>query len=295
MSIQTRRTKVGRIPNFLIIGAMKGGTTALYRYLQPHPEIFMPAVKAPEFFVAEANWTRGLEWYRRQFAGADEHVVAVGEASNAYTKYPQFQGVPERIASHIPDVRMIYLVRDPIDRIRSHYQTRAWQGDERAPIGTAVFDDPRYLSYSRYWLQLEQYLSWFPREQILVITSEGLRNARKDSLRRVFEFLGVDAGFVPDNADREIYRSGDHSSSSLVPLKVRKALKRHLPAAKRAKELENHVFRTLDRLRGRGTAPPRPPVVMPESVRTRLAAMLEGDVRQLRAFLGSDLDGWGIA
>jgi hypothetical protein len=295
VSIQTRRTKVGRVPNFLIIGAMKGGTTALYRYLQPHPEIFMPAMKAPEFFVAEANWSRGLEWYRRQFAGADERVVAVGEASNAYTKYPQFQGVPQRIASHIPDVRMIYLVRDPIDRIRSHYQTRSWQGDERAPIETAVFEDPRYLSYSRYWLQLEQYLSWFPPEQILVITTEGLRTERKGALRRAFGFLGVDAGFVPDNADREFYRSGDHSSSSLVPLKVRKALKRHLPAAKRAKELENHVFRTLDTLRGRRAAPPRPPVVMPESVRTRLAAMLEDDVRQLHAFLGSDLDGWGIA
>jgi hypothetical protein len=145
-----------------------------------------------------------------------------------------------------------------------------------------VFDDPRYLSYSRYWLQLEQYLSWFAPEQILVITTEGLRNAREDSLRRVFEFLGVDAGFVPDNADREFYRSGDHSSSSLVPLKVRKALKRHLPAAKRAKELENRVFRTLDTVRGRRAASPRPPVVMPESVRTRLAAMLEDDAAASR-------------
>jgi len=294
VSVQTRRTKVGRLPNFLIIGAMKGGTTALYRYLQPHPEVFMPAVKALEFFLADADRSRRLEWYRQQFAGADEHVVAVGEASNAYTKFPQFRGVPERIASQIPDVRMIYLVRDPIDRIRSHYQTRVWQGDERAPIETAVFDDPRYVDYSRYWLQLEQYLSWFPPEQILVITTEGLRNERKGSLRRVFEFLGVDPAFVPDNADREFYRSGDHPHSSLVPLRVRKALKKHLPAAKRAKELENHVFRALDTLRGRSAAPARPPIVMSDPIRTRLSAMLEGDVRQLRGFLGPEFDGWGI-
>jgi len=286
---------VGRLPNFLIIGAMKGGTTALYRYLQSHPEVFMPAVKAPEFFVAESNWHRGLEWYRRQFARADENMIAVGEASNAYTKYPQFQGVPARIASHIPDVRMIYLVRDPIERIRSHYQTRVWQGDERAPIGTAVFDDPRYVNYSSYWLQLEQYLTWFAPEQILVITTEALRGSREVTLRRVFEFLGVNAGSLPDNADREFYVSGDHSSSSLVPLRVRKALKRHLPAAKRAKELENHVFRVIDSLRGGKAAQPRPPIVMPESVRVRLAATLEDDVRRLRAFLGPELDGWGIA
>jgi hypothetical protein len=95
------------MPNFLVIGAMKGGTTALYRYLQPHPEVFMPPVKALEFFVAEANWRRGAQWYRRQFAGAGSNEVAVGEASNAYTKYPRFMGVPERIAAQIPDVRMV--------------------------------------------------------------------------------------------------------------------------------------------------------------------------------------------
>ncbi|HEX6131895.1 MAG TPA: sulfotransferase [Actinomycetota bacterium] len=294
MSTLAPRTKVGRLPTFLIVGGMKCGTTALYRYLQAHPDVYMPAVKAPEFFVEEANWGRGVDWYRRMFAGAPPDAVAIGEASNAYTKYPTFRGVPERIAAHLPDVRMIYAVRDPIDRIRSHYQTRVWQGDERAPIETAVFDDPRYVAYSRYGMQLERYLACFPRERILVITSEALRNDRVATLRRVLSFVGADAEVVPDNADREFYRSGDHARSSLVPLRVRKALKRHLPAAKRGKELENRLFRALDVVRGRPAAPPRAPVTMPDDVRARLASLLDDDVRRLRELVGPAVDAWGL-
>jgi hypothetical protein len=288
------RTRAGQLPNFLIIGAMKAGTTALYHYLRAHPQVHMPPFKAPEFFVAEAHWDRGLDWYRRQFAGAEPDALAVGEASNAYTKYPQFRGVPERIAAHIPDVRMIYVVRDPIDRIRSQYQTRVWQGDERAPIDRAVFDDPRYVNYSRYWLQLEQYLPWFSREQILVITAEALRGARIETIRRVYGFLEVDEGFTPDNANREFYRSGDHSRASLVPLKARKALKAHFPAAKRAKEFENHAFKVLGSVIPKRSREPRPPIIMPDPVRVRLSEMLRDDVRRLRAFLDPDFDGWGI-
>ena len=286
MIAHSRRTR-GRMPNFLVIGAMKGGTTAMYRYLQAHPDVFMPPVKALEFFVAEANWRRGPDWYRRQFAGAGSNEVAVGEASNAYTKYPQFIGVPERIAAQIPDVRMVYVVRDPIDRIRSHYQTRVWQGDEHVPIERAVIEDRRYVDYSRYWFQLQRYLELFPPEQFLVITTEKLRNARIETLRLVYDFL--------DNVEREFYRSGDHPSSSLVPPKVRKALKRHVPAAKRAKELENRIFQVLNTARGERSAPPRPPIAMPSAVRDRLASMLEEDVRGLRAFVGPEIDGWGIA
>jgi hypothetical protein len=292
--VHARRSR-GRMPNFLIIGAMKGGTTALYRYLQPHPEVFMPPVKALEFFVAESNWRRGAQWYRRQFAAASSNEVAVGEASNAYTKFPRFAGVPERIAAQIPDVRMVYIVRDPIDRIRSHYQTRVWQGDERAPIERAVIEDRRYVDYSRYWSQLGRYLEWFPPERFLVITTELLRNERIGTLRRVYDFLDIDSTTIPDTVEREFYRSGDHPDRSLVPLKLRKALKRHVPSAKRAKELENRVFRALNTVRGRRSAPPRPPIAMPAAVRDRLASMLQDDVRGLRAFVGTEIDGWGIA
>ena len=139
MSTLAPRTMVGRLPTFLIVGGMNCGTTALYRYLQAHPEVYMPSVKAPEFFVEEANWRRGVDWYRRMFAGAPPDAVAIGEASNAYTKHPRYRGVPKRVASVLPDVRLIYVVRDPVARMRSHYQTKVAEGSEVAPFAEAVF------------------------------------------------------------------------------------------------------------------------------------------------------------
>ncbi len=286
----------GALPDFLLIGAMKCGTTSLYHYLRDHPQIFMPAIKAPEFFAEEGNWNRGIGWYRRQFAGAGEDVLAIGEASNVYTKYPRYQGVPARIAEHIPGVRMIYVVRDPIDRIRSHYQTRLTEGTERMPIGRAVRENPIYIDYSRYSMQLDRYLEHVPREQLLVITAEDLRSDRHSTIRRVYGFLGVDPDHVPSDLDRVFYETRHRAPRSPVPVWLRKGLKRHLPAAKRAKELENNVIRAIRRLRGSSEAPRELPerLVIPDDVRAELAGILRDDVARLRAFLGPDFDGWGI-
>ncbi len=296
MTRQIIRTASGRLPNFLLIGAMKAGTTSLYHYLQSHPQVGMPKYKAPEFFAEESNWHRGVDWYRRQFASVGPEVVAIGEVSNVYTKYPRFQGIPQRIATHIPAARLIYVVRDPIARIRSHYQTRAAEGAERAPFEEAVFANPTYISYSRYALQIEQYLEYFPREQLLIITSEDLRDARHATIRKVYEFLGVDADFVPGDLDRNFYQTKDRAVRSPIPLWLRKSLKKYFPATKRFKELENNTIRALNRLWGRTKEDPglAKPFMVPVAARERLVLELEDDVRRLRSYMGPDFDGWGI-
>ncbi|MCI0400313.1 MAG: sulfotransferase [Gammaproteobacteria bacterium] len=286
----------GRLPNFLLIGAMKAGTTSLYHYLCSHPQVYMPPYKAPEFFAEGSNWRRGLDWYRRQFASAGPEAVAIGEASNVYTKYPHYPGVPQRIAAHIPEVRLIYVVRDPIDRIRSHYQTKVAEGTEQAPFEEAVFENPIYADYSRYALQIEQYLEYFSWKQLLVITAEDLRNDRQAIVRRVYQHLGVDADFVPSDLDREFYKTQERAARSPIPRWLRKGLKKYFPASKRAKELENNVLRMLNRLR-RGTEQnPKPSrsFTIPEAARERLVYLLEDDVRRLRRYIGPDFHAWGI-
>jgi hypothetical protein len=109
------------LPNLIVIGAMKAGTTSLHAYLSLHPEIFMSANKEPRFFTEEWNWHKGLEWYEAQFP---ERVTIRGESTPDYTKLPEIRNVPERIHSLIPDVRLIYLVRDPIDRSSPTTSTR---------------------------------------------------------------------------------------------------------------------------------------------------------------------------
>lgn len=276
---------------------MKAGTTSLYHYLEAHQQVAMPRYKAPEFFVAEANWHRGVEWYGRQFPPVGPDVLAIGEASNAYSKYPRFRGVPKRVASLLPDARLLYVVRDPLARIRSHYQTRVAEGSEKESFGDAVFTDPIYLDYSRYALQVEQYLEHFPRKQMLVVTSEDLRESRADTMRRVYEFIGVDPASMSSNLDREFYQTKDRATRSPIPLRLRKGLKRRFPATRRFKELEPDVLAVLRRLTRRREKPPvaATPFTVPEDVRARLIAELEDDVRRLRSYMDPDFDGWGIA
>jgi sulfotransferase family protein len=313
MSVRT----AGRLPNFLIIGAMKGGTTSLFRYLGEHPQVFTPAFKAPEFFAGKSHTARGLDWYRKQFAACPPDAIAVGEASNVYTKFPTYTDVPRRIAEHIPDARLIYVVRDPIARIRSHYQHRVTEGREKAPFETAVFENSIYTDYSRYAMQLEQYLEHFAREQLLVITSEALRHDRVATMERVYEFLGVEKDFVPANLDREFQKTQDRAARSIVPPGIRRFLKQRFPASKRMKELEANVLRSLRRLKGlpksssngSATAPSNGsshgsgngshdgnlPTVIDAETRERLVGLLADDVRRLREFMGEDFDGWGLA
>ena len=133
------------LPTFLIIGTMKGGTTSLHRYLRQHPEVFMPERKELNFFLdeyagppidppEERNWSRGITWYERQFAGAEDER-AVGEASANYSRYPTYPGVAERIAKIVPEMKLIYLMRNPIDRVLSHYLHDFAKGRERQPVG----------------------------------------------------------------------------------------------------------------------------------------------------------------
>ena len=285
-----------RLPTFLIIGAMKAGTTSLYHYLGAHPQVATTSYKAPEFFVAESNWRRGIDWYRQQFPVTGPEVRAVGEASNAYAKYPRHAGVPARIAAHLPDVRLVYVVRDPIARIRSHYQTKVAEGSEKAPFSDAVFANHIYLDYSRYAMQIEQYLEHFPREQILVITSEDLRASRESTVRTVYEFIGVDPDFSPADLGRDFYLTQDRATRSPLPLGLRKFLKRRFPATRRFKELENNTVGALRRITRRSGAGPRPAAVdITDDVRASIVAALADDVRRLRTYMGPDFDGWGIA
>ncbi len=293
-------TRVGVLPDFLVIGAMKAGTTSLYHYLEAHPSVFMPAVKELDFFVERGNWRRGIDWYRRQFEGA-AGFAAVGEASTAYSKHPVVRGVPERIAMHVPGCRLVYVVRDPVERIASHYLHRWANGSERAPIEDAVLRDPVYLACSRYAEQVRRYLEHFPREQLLVLTAEDLRHDRAATVGAVYRFLGIEPDFRPPLLGEEHYRAESRATYPPAVWRLRQALKRHVPAAKRAKEMVDSTLPAVVRR----WAPPRtgagpsggrePKVTISDELRGRLREMLRDDVDRLRPFLHEDWNGWGIA
>ncbi len=283
----------GRLPNLLVIGVAKCGTSGLHYYLSHHPEITMSACKEPNFFIEERNWKRGFQWYTSQFRG-DARVF--GESSQAYSNFPRFQGVAQRIAEHIPDVKMIYLVRDPIDRAVSHYVQNLASGKETRSLSQALRaalagdDAVTYLSRGRYCTQLRPFLDCFDRSQLLVITSRALHDRRLETLQKVFRFLGVDPEFScqehtvvrhPSSSKRRNTRLG-----MLIQNTVGDRIYRHLRGHHR------HWFKTI--VYGPFSRPIEEPEIAP-AVRAALQRRFSSDVKRLEELTGQSFSHWPSA
>jgi hypothetical protein len=198
------------LPNFVVIGAMKAGTVSLRNYLDEHPDVFIVRggpFDEPNFFVAEGNWPRGRDWYESLFDGA-EGAVAIGECSPSYTWAHVYRDVPERMAHVVPEARLVYVVRDPIARMRSMYMHQISAGRERRRAEVALLDD-RYLAPSLYGFQLAAFLDHFDRSQLLVIASEVLRDRPREALSAVYDHLGVDPAAVDLDKRQQDHRSID--------------------------------------------------------------------------------------
>jgi sulfotransferase family protein len=198
------------LPNFLIIGAQKAGTTALYAYLRRHPAITGPSWKEVSFF--DRHYARGEAWYRGNFPNALRARGLVGEASPSYLFHPL---APERVAAMVPEAKLVALVRNPVDRAFSHYQHEVALGREPLSFEDALQAeddrlsgeeermraDPAYFSRSwwdytyrargRYAEQLERWLAVFPREQLLIVPNEDLDSEPERTHARVLKFLGA--------------------------------------------------------------------------------------------------------
>ena len=282
-----------RLPTFLIIGAMKGGTTSLYHYLRSHPQVFMPALKEVDFFTEQLNWRRGRGWYERQFADVTEQHLAVGEASTSYTKFPRYSGVAEKVAEWLPDAQLVYVVRDPVERIRSHYQHNVTLGEERSPIELAVKANPAYLDYSRYALQMERYLAHFDRERLLVVLSEDLRAHREETVAKVLSHIGADASVQIPTLDQEFYKTEERSPYGPGVAFVRNTLRRMFPSRVglwRGTFLPEGLKRKL----ARAEPPSAGSASVPDETRRWIHGELREDVERLKEYVSDDLARWGF-
>jgi len=198
------------LPDFLILGAQKAGTTALYAYLRRHPEITGPVYKEVSFF--DRHYVCGERWYRAHLP--IRHGGIAGEASPSYLFHPL---APERVARMLPDARLIAILRNPVDRAFSQYQHEVALGREELSFEQALtledermrgevermLGDPAYFSYAwwnytytargRYAEQLGRWFEVFPRERLLVLLTDELATDAAGTYLRVLDFLGVDA------------------------------------------------------------------------------------------------------
>lgn len=238
---------MNRLPTFLVIGAQKSGTSSLCDVLARHPDVFLTDPKEPYFFSHADVWSRGLDWYRAQFAGAGDRP-AIGEGSTTYTQHLLYPDAPDRIATHLPDARLIFLARDPLERMRSHWMhLRSRENREDRPFNEAVRERPEYLDHSRYDHQLSFYRERFPAEHLLVLQFEAYRADPDPVVRRCLEFIGVD----PDISLRPREEARHRSDRGMVDTPAT-AIARRLPFFRRLRDsmptpVRDLVRRTLKR------------------------------------------------
>jgi hypothetical protein len=179
---------------FLIIGSMKSGTSSVFDDVVKHPSIFKPAVKEPDDLVSDAVLSKkGRTKYAQLFHGARKDQW-IGEASTAYTKHPKITGVPERARSLFgSDVRLIFIGRDPLERLRSHYRHEVQNGEITQPLQYILerHEWPELEQFSAYDEQLQQWLDVFDRRNILVLRMADYVSDPTSFVNRIFRFIGV--------------------------------------------------------------------------------------------------------
>ena len=186
--------------DFVVIGAMKAGTSSLYNYLSLHPELSLPYTeKEVNFFNNEEHWKAGLDWYRTNFENSE---LKKGEVNPNYAMFPTCKVVPERLSSFAPNAKLIYILRDPIERFCSHIHHNYIKGLETRSLQNIIEDREDslwYIAYSQYYSQLERFLTYYDKNQILVITLEKLSQEPTLIMRRIFEFLEVNPNYFSES------------------------------------------------------------------------------------------------
>ena len=177
--------------DFMIIGAMKSGTTTLANILSMHPDVCFCNVKEPHFFSKTKDWQCSLGTYKSLYVPTGNQLC--GEASTTYTCYPEFnKTVWKSLHEFNPRLKLIYIIRHPIDRIVSHFVHNFLRGYTSNSLEEDVILNPTYLNRTRYFTQIRPYIEYFGREQILLLTFEEFLQEKQAALSQIASFLAID-------------------------------------------------------------------------------------------------------
>ncbi|MBP0018239.1 MAG: sulfotransferase [Cyanobacteria bacterium SBLK] len=299
------------LPNFLVIGTPKSGTTSLYHYLNRHPQIYMSPVKEPNFlaFVEKPPNFDGPkgpnEWINQQsIVDFQEYQAlfdrvngekAIGEASIWYLYLPD---APKYIQHYLPDVKLIALLRHPVDRAFSHYLHLRRTGDEWLTEFTVALDAEeqrcqqnwapawRYQQAGLYSQQLERYLKIFPRDRLKVYLYDDWQNNPFDLMKDLFTFIEVDATFEPDMSTRHNQTSVVWKNNTIRNLLVdenllRMAARKIVPDRVRKPVAEMLLRKNKE----------KPPTLAAET-RQQLISHFRKDILKLQDLIDRDLSHW---
>ncbi len=271
--------------DFVVIGAMRAGTTTLYDILSRHPDIAMSRDKETDYFIADKNHGRGLEWYNRQF---DPSRPLRGDISPNYSKAMDFPGVPRRLAELCPDARLIYVLRDPVSRAVSQYR-HSWNMGLLRVRPEELNGSREYLSLinaSSYAAQLDAWRAYFPADRILVIDFDAMLKDPQQHVDKILRHVGAAPMQVPNLPSRN---TTDELSRMPQPL-LRLAHGRLRPLV--VTLLRQQTRTRLKRLAAIG--PRREAPEFPEEFQARMRAHLAADAARLRQMTGLELAHWTV-
>lgn len=304
------------LPNFLVIGAAKSGTTALYEYLKPHPQIFMSEIKEPHFFAMQGqevvfHGPKDQEYVDQEFVNTQEAYealfadvvdeVAIGEASAFYLYYAE--RTAPRIRAAVPDAKLIVLLRNPTKRAYSSYthmmrdvrETMSFEDalkQEETRIQAGWFPIWHYVNAGFYYENLKRFFDLFPQEQIRVYLQDDFKKDSSAIVRDVYEYLGVDPDFQAE--------MGQSHNVSYIPKRrnlqrvrqfllqpnnpVKDAIKPLLPAKMRKRMVRSVANRIEEANFER--------IAIPPETHAHLIHIFQDDILKLQTLIDRDLSAW---
>ncbi|OGF53201.1 MAG: sulfotransferase [Candidatus Fraserbacteria bacterium RBG_16_55_9] len=293
------------MPNFLVIGAAKCGTTSLYQYLKQHPQIYVTPIKETNFFALDGQQLdfRGpgdqeakcrfsitdVETYRAQFQGVTTEK-ALGEVCPAYLYSPR---APERIQHHVPHAKLIAVLRNPVERAYSSYLMAVRVGRERLDFARALQEEPNriqnkwgwghYVSMGFYYTQLKRYFDRFDPRQIKIYLFEDLSAGPLGILKDIFRFLEVDEAFAPDVSVR-------HNVTGIPRSRVLRVLNTRLFPLKEAVKpfLPVRVRQLMSELKNRDLVK----LPLAPEMRKKLIEVYREEITKLQGLIQKDLSSW---
>ena len=256
---------------------MKSGTSSLHQYMRMHPDIHMSWVKETNHFMRPKPPPGGTLRYKLLLTGPGQ---VVGETSPNYTKSLIFPGVVERMHAVVPDARLIYILRDPVARALSHYHHNRLHGREQRTLDEAFAtdEDNNYVNTSRYYVQLEEFLRFYPADRFLILDFAELGHCPQDVMRRVFRFVGVEPDFVHPNIGKVYHDSGSKRQPNALGLAIN-----DIPLVRQLRYALPRVFeKPLER------------PSLGDATRIRIEDWLREDAGKMRDFSGLSFDSWSV-
>jgi len=270
-----------RLPDFAIIGAMKCGTSTLHEQLALRSGFFMSRPKEPNFFSDEPEFARGVDWYASLFAGATGRQLC-GESSTHYTKLPTHPHAAERMHALLPKARLIYVMRDPVERVVSQYLHEWSTREVEGSLEAALQRHERFVAYSCYARQLEPYLELYGASVILPVFFERMVAFPDEELARVCRFLG-------DRSDEPVTWRTERAKQNVSSERMREsALRDALLRVPLLRWLKDRLPRSIrERAKQLWRYEGRPQ--LSPSLRSDLEARIDPDLARLGEWLGTKL------